>query len=337
MNMITQLDEDKNKNKESVVKIKANLKPILAHYKVKATCKVGRLVGRVRHGVTLDIKSSPFDFLGAYAAKNKGFDTERGRLKLTANDDWSNWATGDMLKFLNATRDAIKDGFHDGFYDGVVTSVDHVDVTEYIEIHIGNFGTPYIIKEEVEMNMVTQLDEGLNKESVAKIKADLKPILAHYKVKATVSVRDWREIHLNIKSSQFDFLGAYADKNDEYIFKRGYLQMTANSNTRWTKWASGDMLKFLNAALDALKGGVYYDKSDALSDNFDVSYYIYINIGNFGTPYIIKEEVEMNTKELIEAVLYKKSYMVAEKIKELFEEKLNEKLDELQEEIVSEL
>jgi len=42
---------------------------------------------------------------------------------------------------------------------------------------------------------------------------------------------------------------------------------------------------------DAMLGVDYYNNSDIMTDYFDVSHYIYIEIGRWDKPYVLKQKV----------------------------------------------
>ena len=135
----------------------------------------------------------------------------------------------------------------------------------------------------------------MNQERKAVIAAALKPILAKYGVKGSLSVRNHMTICLNIKSGKIDFIENYiaTDKNKSYakympedqiayIRKNGALDV----NPYWFQdHFSGVAKKFLTEAFTALKAAGWYNNSDAQTDYFDTAYYVDVNIGQYNKPY----------------------------------------------------
>ena len=137
----------------------------------------------------------------------------------------------------------------------------------------------------------------MNQDKKAKIAIALKPILAKYKVKGTLSVRNHSTISLNIKSGAIDFIENYieTDKNTiygnklradqiEYIRKNQSMDI----NPYWFhEHYSGVAKEFFTEAMKALKSADWFDESDAQVDYFHTAYYVDINIGSWNKPYIV--------------------------------------------------
>jgi hypothetical protein len=133
----------------------------------------------------------------------------------------------------------------------------------------------------------------MNQERKAKITSALKPVLAKYGVKGTLSVRNHMTITLTVKSGPIDFI-ANSNRvcgNDHYQVARGF-RPNANGydqvNPYWFQdHYDGDARAFLTEAFAALKAADYYDNSDAMTDYFDTAYYYDLNIGRWDRPYIL--------------------------------------------------
>ena len=134
----------------------------------------------------------------------------------------------------------------------------------------------------------------MNQERKAKIAQALKPILAKYKVKGSLSVRNHMSIVLTLKSGAIDFIGNSnrVCGNDFYQVARGFKPNDTGYdqvNTYWIKdHYDGDAKAFLTEALKALKSADWYDESDAMTDYFNTAYYVDINIGKWNAPYIVQ-------------------------------------------------
>jgi hypothetical protein len=133
----------------------------------------------------------------------------------------------------------------------------------------------------------------MNQEKKAKIASLLKPILAKYGVKGSLSVNNHSTICLTLKSGKIDFI---ANSNrvcggNFYQVQRGFKPNTTGYDQVNPYWFQdhydGDAKAFLAAALAALYGADYYDNSDAMTDYFDTAYYVNLNIGKWNKPYML--------------------------------------------------
>lgn len=138
----------------------------------------------------------------------------------------------------------------------------------------------------------------MNQERKAKIATALKPILAKYGVKGSLSVRNHSTIVLTLKSGKIDFIENFIktdmDKNYgrpmqadqiEYLRKN----QTMDVNPYWFhEHFTGSAKAFLTAAMKALKSADWYDESDAQVDYFNIAYYVDVNIGKWNKPYVME-------------------------------------------------
>lgn len=133
-----------------------------------------------------------------------------------------------------------------------------------------------------------------NQEMKSKISAALKPVLAKYGVKGSLSVRNHMTICLTLKSGKIDFIGNSnrVCSASHYQVSRGFTPNTsgnASVNTYWYQdHYDGKAKDFITEALKALKSAGWYDRSDAMTDFFDIAYYVDINIGKWNKPYIVE-------------------------------------------------
>lgn len=133
----------------------------------------------------------------------------------------------------------------------------------------------------------------MNQERKALIAKALKPVLAKYGVKGTLSVRGHSTICLTIKSGKIDFIGNSnrVCGNDHYQVSRGFRANTSGYDQVNPYWFQdhydGDAKAFLTEAFKALKVAGWYDRSDAQVDYFDTAYYCDINVGKWDKPYIV--------------------------------------------------
>ena len=134
----------------------------------------------------------------------------------------------------------------------------------------------------------------MNQERKQKIAQTLKPILAKYKVKGSLSVRNHSTIVLTLKSGAIDFIGNSnrVCGNDFYQVQRGFKPTTSGYDQVNPYWFQdhydGDAKAFLTDAMKALKSADWYDESNAMIDYFNIAYYVDINIGKWDAPYIVQ-------------------------------------------------
>ena len=125
----------------------------------------------------------------------------------------------------------------------------------------------------------------MNQEKKAKIAAAIKPILAKYKLKGTLSVSNHMTIVLTLKSGSIDFIGNFNLTNASTPRFQG-AEKSIQVNTYWYHEHFNGVAKAALAELvPAMKSADWYDRSDSLSDYFDTAYYVDVNVGKWDKPY----------------------------------------------------
>ncbi len=113
----------------------------------------------------------------------------------------------------------------------------------------------------------------MSQERKKELAPKIKEVLKKYKMKGTIGVRDHSTLIVNIKSGVLDLLD---NTNDSYssanVFRIGSQFKDENK-------------KFLTELLEAMMIG-NHNRSDIMSDYFDVGWYTDINIGRWDKPYI---------------------------------------------------
>lgn len=132
----------------------------------------------------------------------------------------------------------------------------------------------------------------MNQEKKAKVAALVKPILAKYGVKGSLSVRNNMALVLTLTSGKIDFIGDLPDETIEYG-----QHITRNKDEMRKRYAvdvnpywyhthyTGESLAFLSEIIPAMHGADWYDRSDIQTDHFDTAYYIDVNVGKWDKPY----------------------------------------------------
>ena len=122
----------------------------------------------------------------------------------------------------------------------------------------------------------------VSQELKAVLTPGIKEVLNKYDVKGTIAVNNHSTLVVNIKSGAIDF-AADCTGNDYH-----YQVNTYHIDRGW----AGQARAFLNELVAAMKGEVWYDRSDIMTDYFDTAYYLDINIGRFDTPYEFTQMME---------------------------------------------
>jgi len=120
----------------------------------------------------------------------------------------------------------------------------------------------------------------------------IKEICKKYGIKGSLGVRNHSTVVLNIKSGDIDFIGNHNETvaprqslRGEDIIERDYLDV----NVYWyQEHFTGKALDCLKELIEVLNTG-NYDKSDAMTDYFNVGFYVDVNIGTWDKPYILNK------------------------------------------------
>ena len=133
----------------------------------------------------------------------------------------------------------------------------------------------------------------MNQTKKAAIQALIKPILAKYGVKGSLSVCNHSTIVLTLKSGKIDFIenlnrvcssSHYQTSNGFRPATRGHVDV----NPYWYHdHFDGKARKFLDEALRVLNTG-NHDNSDSQTDYFDVGWYVDVKVGKWNKPYIVE-------------------------------------------------
>lgn len=119
----------------------------------------------------------------------------------------------------------------------------------------------------------------------AQLAPAIKAAMDKYKVKGTIGVRNHMSLVVNIRSGELDFIGNYnsvmQEKQAQQVTDRGCLTI----NPYWYKeHFTGRPRDFLGELFAAMNAG-NHDRSDIMTDYFDVGWYVDVNIGNWEKPY----------------------------------------------------
>ena len=133
----------------------------------------------------------------------------------------------------------------------------------------------------------------MSQEKKAKIAPKIKAILAKYKVKGSLAVRNHMTLCLNLKSGSIDFI-ANSNKvcsNNHYQVASGFKPSTSGYDQvnpyHFKDHYDGKALAFMQEVFAAMNEG-NHDHSDIQSDYFNVGWYVDVNIGKWDKQYILE-------------------------------------------------
>ena len=129
----------------------------------------------------------------------------------------------------------------------------------------------------------------MNQDKKAKIAPQVKAVLKKYGIKGSLGVRNHSTLVLNIKSGRLDFIKNFNETMDArpYGGERRYAKDSLDVNQHWYgEHFSGESLKFFEELFTAMNDG-NHDRSDIMTDYFDVGWYVDVNVGQWNKPYLV--------------------------------------------------
>lgn len=122
----------------------------------------------------------------------------------------------------------------------------------------------------------------MNQEKKKRLAPAIKEVLKKYNMKGTLSVQDYSQLTVTLKSGSIDF---GTDQINEYHYKTHFADNPA-------------ALAFLSELIPAMNAE-NFDKSDPMTDYFHVGYYISVNIGSYDKPYELIKDQDNNFVEKV--------------------------------------
>jgi hypothetical protein len=123
----------------------------------------------------------------------------------------------------------------------------------------------------------------------------IKAVLKKYGVKGSLSIRTHSSLVLTIKSGKIDFVENFIETDSKVLHGRKMSQdqidhirknQSVDVNPYWYhEHFSGKAKDFLKEVLAAMNKG-NHNNSDAMTDYFDVGWYVDVNIGRWNQPYV---------------------------------------------------
>lgn len=129
----------------------------------------------------------------------------------------------------------------------------------------------------------------MNQERKSQLGAEVKKVLKAHSLKGSLSVRNHSTLVLKIKSGPIDFIKNY----NEVMDQRGHdprdkkASEYLNVNEFWFReHFTGPSQRVLGELLEAMNKG-NHDRSDIMTDYFDVGWYTEVKIGDYNDHYVI--------------------------------------------------
>jgi len=132
----------------------------------------------------------------------------------------------------------------------------------------------------------------ISQEKKKELAVGIKKVLKKYGMKGTVGVNHHSSLVVNLWEGALDLLGDAQKHNDKVAQQRGqesypigdYLQV---NTYRADEWAFSETIaNFYKELIAAMKGTEWYNKSDIMTDYFDIAYYLDVNVGKWDKGYV---------------------------------------------------
>ena len=112
----------------------------------------------------------------------------------------------------------------------------------------------------------------------------IKSVFKKYGLKGTIAIKNHMTLCANVSAGRLDLLGAAAAVSS--LRSTGYYQANAYQPTNQKyKDINPDIFYFYEDLKKAMKGALWFDKSDIMTDYFHTAYFLDINIGRWDKPY----------------------------------------------------
>ena len=112
----------------------------------------------------------------------------------------------------------------------------------------------------------------------------IKAVFKKYGLNGTIAIKNHMTLCANVSAGRLDLLGAAAAVSS--LRSVGYYQANPYRPTNEKyKDINIDIFNFYEELKKAMRGSLWFDKSDIMTDYFHTAYYMNINIGRWNKPY----------------------------------------------------
>lgn len=132
----------------------------------------------------------------------------------------------------------------------------------------------------------------MNQERKAQLAPAINAVFKRYGVKGSISVHNHSTLVVTIKSGALDFIGEANRFNREFAERTGQRFYPVTDYYQANPYKGADAYsdpvvgQFFRDLTAAMRGNLWYDNSDIMTDYFDTAYYLSINIGRWNRPYV---------------------------------------------------
>ena len=112
----------------------------------------------------------------------------------------------------------------------------------------------------------------------------IKAVFKKYGLKGTIGIKNHMTLCANVSAGRLDLLGAAAAVSS--LRSTGYYQANPYraTNPKY-KEINKQIFNFYEDLKKAMRGNLWFDKSDSMTDYFHTAYFMDINIGRWNKPY----------------------------------------------------
>ena len=112
----------------------------------------------------------------------------------------------------------------------------------------------------------------------------IKAVFKKYGLKGSISIQHHMELCANVSAGRLDLIGA-ADQIGGRPWKNHYQANAYGATNPKYKEINKEIFNFYEDLKKAMRGALWFDKSDLMTDYHHTAYYMSINIGRWDKPY----------------------------------------------------
>jgi hypothetical protein len=136
----------------------------------------------------------------------------------------------------------------------------------------------------------------MNQARKAELAPAIKAVLKKFGMKGTIGVSNYSTLIVNLQFGELDLIEEANAFNREFAQRTGqkFYPVTGNYQANPYKgadaYADSVVGQFFKELTAAMRGKIWYDNSDIMTDYFDTAYYMEINVGKWNKPYVFTGE-----------------------------------------------
>ena len=112
----------------------------------------------------------------------------------------------------------------------------------------------------------------------------IKAVFKKYGLKGTIAIKNNMTLCANVSAGRLDLIGA-ADQIGGRPWRNHYQANAYGATNPKYKDINIDIFNFYEDLKKAMRGSLWFDKSDIMTDYFHTAYFLDINIGQWNKPY----------------------------------------------------